>query len=131
MENWEVYDNYYECNCCNLRFPTLRSVTNHINFGYEGCRNTIQECPYKCALCGGLFTEGNPLRKHVIEVHEGHKDLRCGKCGITFATKNSYKYHINRYVSYYQISVSSFPITPSNSSEIRGLCLSKLPSEIM
>ena len=98
MENSEVHEFYYECNCCGKQFPTLQYVTSHINFGYEGCRNTIQECPYKCALCGGQFTEGNPLRKHVIEVHDGHKNLRCDKCGVVFSTKGSFRYHSNRRV---------------------------------
>ena len=99
MENSEVNEIfYYECNCCSKKFSSLQSLTNHINLGYEGCRNTIQECPFKCALCGGQFTEGHPLRKHVIEVHEGHKDLRCDKCHTTFATKTSFKYHNKRKV---------------------------------
>ena len=40
------------------------------------------------------FSEGGTLKKHILTVHEGHKEYKCNFCGKFFTHVHVFKTHI-------------------------------------
>ena len=51
---------------------------------------------YKCQSCKKSFTESGGLKRHIHIIHEGHKDHKCESCGKLFPEARNLKNHINR-----------------------------------
>ena len=49
--------------------------------------------PYKCDICGDVFTEGGSLRRHKF-IHTGEKPYKCYICGHAFIEKGNMVTHI-------------------------------------
>lgn len=51
------------------------------------------EVKLPCEFCGKLFPEGNKMKRHVSEVHEGKKNHKCKDCGKRFARLEKLRAH--------------------------------------
>ena len=48
---------------------------------------------YSCKICGKYFTTSFLIYRH-MSTHEGHKDFKCGVCGIDNKSNEDLKIHL-------------------------------------
>ena len=105
----------FKCEICEKKFNAKRKLCKHINYNHNNtekafycniCAKSFQaqnitshnksvhggNC-YNCKLCGKSFSNAGNLNKHILRVHEGHKDFKCEICAkshqpFTHAPKN-------------------------------------------
>ena len=73
--------------CDKLDFPDRQTLRRHVK--------THHGVKLPCEFCGKFFNEGNKMRRHVIEVHEGRKNHTCLECGKSFARLEKLRQHQN------------------------------------
>ena len=73
--------------CDKTDFPDKSTLRRHVKT-YHGVK-------LPCEFCGKFFNEGNKMRRHVIEVHEGRKNHTCNECGKSFARLEKLRQHQN------------------------------------
>ena len=49
----------------------------------------------KCVSCLKSFFDGKSLKRHIYNVHEGHRDFKCESCGKSFGEASNLKRHIH------------------------------------
>ncbi len=58
-------------------------------------RNTTDDKPYSCSICGKCFNRTDNLKSH-FRVHTGEKPYRCPDCGRGFSTKSNLNAHFRQ-----------------------------------
>ena len=52
---------------------------------------------YKCKFCEKLFSESQSLKDHIKRIHNGQKDIGCKICNKLFFTAGDASKHIKNY----------------------------------
>ena len=76
----------YECELCKKKFSDRNHLARH-QIVHTG------ERPFKCEVCGTLFTTQHSKNRHVRRAHTGEKPFACSHCGKRFAASHKRKAH--------------------------------------
>lgn len=107
--------NGYQCNVCQLFFPTYTKKRSHFILEHKtdfkcGCgqmfdtkakyqkhQNEHRKSggPFECAQCGMLFPEVAQLKAHVRGTHATREEVYCEECDQLFKDMASYRIHVS------------------------------------
>ena len=76
----------FTCSTCSKAFTLKSNLTRHIASAHKNKK-------YECALSKKSFLRKDYLRHHRLSVHNETIELKCSKCGKTFARVDSMRRH--------------------------------------
>ena len=76
----------YQCQKCDKRFVTKRSLKRHKNNMH------MEQKPFTCNTCSKAFSVKNDLERHYL-IHTGEKQFECKTCNKRFAQIGNLRTH--------------------------------------